>query len=161
MGSGKSSVGRIIAPKANFTLIDTDQMVVQQTGLQITEIFKLHGETYFRDQETAVLESLRGRTEQVISTGGGIVSRENNVALLRELGFVVWLTANEETIYDRVSRNNKRPLLQTANPRETIHNLLVQREPLYASAAHFTIDTGAKSHEEIASAIILEAQRAV
>src|ERR1700710_28192 len=98
MGSGKSSVGRIIAPQVGFALADTDQLVIQHTGLQIVEIFKSHGETYFRDQETAVLNSLREQASLVISTGGGIILRESNVALLRELGFVVWLTASEERI---------------------------------------------------------------
>jgi shikimate kinase len=161
MGSGKSSVGRIIAPQVNFALADTDHLVIQNTGLQITEIFKNHGEEYFRDHETAALESLRGNTGLVVSTGGGIVLRERNVALLKELGFIAWLTASEETLFERVSRGNKRPLMLTSTPRETIHNLLVEREPLYASAAHFTIDTSGMTHEEVAHAIILEARRAV
>ncbi len=161
MGSGKSSIGRIIAPQAGFALADTDQLVIQNTGLQINEIFKTHGESYFRDQESTVLNCLRDQTSLVVSTGGGIVLHEGNVALLRELGFVVWLMASEETIYERVSRSNKRPLMHTANPRETIHNLLVEREPLYAAAANFTIDTSGKTHDEVAHAIILEARRAV
>ena len=161
MGSGKSSVGRIIAPQVNFVVADTDHLVIQSTGLQITEIFKNHGEEYFRDQETAVLESLRGHAGLVISTGGGIVLRAGNIALLKELGFIVWLTASEEILFERVSRSNKRPLMHTSSPRETLHNLLVEREPLYASAAHFTIDTTNRTHEEVAGAIILEARRAV
>lgn len=161
MGSGKSSVGRIIAPQVNYTLADTDHLVVQNTGLQITEIFKTHGEEYFRDQETAVLRSLRGHTGLVISTGGGIILRPGNITLLKELGFTAWLTASEEVIYERVSRGNKRPLMQTSNPRETIHNMLVEREPLYAAAADFTLDTSSRSHEEVAQAIILQARRAV
>lgn len=161
MGSGKSSVGRIIAPQVGFALADTDQLVVQETGLQINEIFKSHGEAHFRDQEAAALKCLRDQKSLVISTGGGIVLRESNVVLLRELGFVVWLTANEETIYERISRSNKRPLMHTANPRETIHNLLVEREPFYAATAHFTIDTSGRTHEEVAHAIILEARQAL
>jgi shikimate kinase len=161
MGSGKSSVGRVIAPQLGFALADTDQLVIQHTGLQITEIFKNHGETYFRDQETAVLNGLRDQASLVISTGGGIVLREGNAALLRELGFVAWLTASEETIYERVSRSNKRPLMHTADPRGTIRTLLLEREPLYASTAHFSIHTSGRTHEEVANAIILEARRTV
>ena len=161
MGSGKSSVGRIIAQRVNFALADTDQLIVRKTGLQITEIFKNHGEAYFRDQETAALESLRGQTGLVVSTGGGIVLRAGNVALLQELGFVAWLTASEDTVYERVSRSSKRPLMKTSDPRETIHKLLAEREPLYASAAHFTIDTSGRTRKEVANAIILEAWRAV
>lgn len=161
MGSGKSSVGRIIASQLNFTLADTDHLVVQNTGLQITEIFKNHGEEYFREQEAAALQSLRGHAGLVVSTGGGIILRGSNVTLLRELGFIVWLTASEEILWARASRGNKRPLIQTANPRETIHNLLAERKPLYAAAAHFTIDTDGKTHEEVAEAVISEARRSV
>lgn len=159
MGSGKTSSGQVIAARLEFQFVDTDQWIVQNTGLQITELFEKHGEAYFRDQETLALESLRNQTRQVIATGGGIVLRKNNVALLQRLGFVAWLTASEEMIFERVSRNNKRPLMQTENPRETIHQLLTQRNPLYASAAQFTIDTDGRTHEEIADAVIFEAQR--
>lgn len=161
MGSGKSSVGRIIAQRLGFDFVDSDQLVVEQAGAPITEIFKNHGEEKFRDMETAALESLRGRTGLVLATGGGIVVRENNVALLHGLGFVAWLTASEEIIFDRVSRNTKRPLVQTANPRETIHNLLELRIPLYKRAAHCAIATDSRSHEDVASAVISEAQRAI
>ena len=161
MGSGKSSVGRILALRLGFPFVDTDHLVIQATGLQITEIFKNHGEDYFRDQETLALKFMEGKDRQIIATGGGIILRESNAALLKKLGFVVWLRASEETIFDRVSRNQKRPLVQTANPRETIHNLLTLRTPLYAAAAEFIVDTCDKTHEEVADAIILEAQRGI
>lgn len=79
--------------------------------------------------------------------------------MLRELGFVVWLTADEEVIFERVSRNSKRPLLQTENPRETISKLLAERNRLYEAAAHFKLDTSGFLLAKIADAIILEAQR--
>jgi len=161
MGSGKTSVGRIIAERLGFTPVDTDQSVIDNTGLQITEIFKEHGEGWFRERETAALESLRGRSGLVISTGGGIVLSEKNVALMKELGFVAWLTAAEQVLYERVAHGNKRPLVQTADPRGTIRKLLAEREPLYASAAHYTIDTAGRTHDEVAEAIILKARRAV
>ena len=158
MGSGKSSVGRLIAPRLNFSFVDTDHLVVKNTGSQITDLFRNHGESYFRDQETLALESLHDQSGMVIATGGGIVLREANTVLLRELGLVIWLRASEERIFQRVSRTNKRPLVQTANPRETIHQLLVERDPLYTGAAQLIIDTCDKTHEEVAEAIILKAQ---
>ena len=161
MGSGKSSVGRILAPRLNCRLVDTDHLVVEKTGLQITEIFKTYGESWFRDQETLALESLVGETGLVIATGGGIILREQNAALLKKLGLVVWLRASEEKIFNRVSRSTRRPLMQTENPRETIHTLLTRRTPLYEAAAQFTIDTCDKTHEQVADAIILEAQRPI
>ena len=86
--------------------------------------------------------------------------RENNRALLRDLGLVVWLTASEDVIFDRVSRNTKRPLLQTENPRETVANLFAARRALYEETAQFTLDTSTLSHAEAAEAVIAEARRA-
>lgn len=159
MGSGKSSVGRMIAARLDYRFIDTDQLVVQKNGAEISEIFQKQGEPYFRDQEHLALESLRDTERCVIATGGGIVTRPENIALLRELGFVIWLTADEEVIFERVSRNTKRPLLHTANPRETISLLLAQRNPLYAEAAQFTFDTSHYPHAGITETIIAEAER--
>jgi shikimate kinase len=161
MGSGKSSVGRLVAARLGFQFVDTDQLIVQNTGAQITDIFREHGEEFFRDGESRALESLQNRDRLVIATGGGIILRESNVALLRKLGVVVWLTAGEEIIFDRVSRNSKRPLVQTENPRETIRNLLALRNPLYEAAAQFTVETGDRPHEQVAEAVILQARRTV
>ena len=80
--------------------------------------------------------------------------------MLQELGFVVWLTASEEVIYERVSRNKKRPLLQTEDPRATVHELLEKRQALYAEAAQFTLDSSTLRHEDAADAVIAEARRA-
>src|SRR5215210_133056 len=137
MGTGKSSVGRRLARQLRFQFTDTDRLIVEQTGKDIPTIFKENGEAFFRDQERLALESLRGRGQLVIATGGGIVTRAQNVALLREMAFLVWLTADEDVIFERVSRNARRPLLQTPNPRETIATLLAQRYSLYENAAHF------------------------
>lgn len=157
MGSGKSSVGRLLSRRLGFRFVDTDKLVVENTGRPITEIFQAHGEAFFREQERLALESLREKTRLVIATGGGIVTREENVALLREVAFVVWLAASEEVIFERVSRTNKRPLLQTPNPRETISTLLTQRKALYENAAHLVVDTSAESHAKIAATIRREA----
>lgn len=159
MGSGKSSVGRLIASTLNERFVDTDHMIVQKNGAEIAEIFRTRGEAFFRDQERLALELLQQSDRLVIATGGGIVTREENIPLLRELGFVVWLTAREEIIFDRVSRNSKRPLLQTTNPRETISDLLAQRNPLYEAAAQFRFDTSDFPHAGIAETIIAAAKQ--
>ena len=86
--------------------------------------------------------------------------REENRALLRELGFVVWLTASEEVIFDRVSRNKKRPLLQTADPRATVHELLESRRGLYEQAAQLTVDSTELKHEDAAETVMAEARKA-
>lgn len=160
MGSGKSSVGRLIAGRLGFQFIDTDSLIVQRAGMEIAEIFAREGEERFRDMETAALETLLHRDRCVIATGGGVVLRERNRTLLRELGFVVLLTASEEVIFERVSRNSRRPLLQTANPRETVATLLAARQSAYAAAAQWTLDNSALPHAAAADAVIAEARRA-
>jgi shikimate kinase len=154
MGTGKTTIGRRVAAQLGYRLVDTDQMVVQRAGAEISEIFREHGESHFRKLEAEALQSLADSRELVIATGGGLVTRSENIALLRQLAFVVWLTASEEVIYERVSRNARRPLVQTPNPRETIRDMLAQRAPLYRAAADCTIDTSARSHAEVAAAVI-------
>ena len=159
MGSGKSSIGRLVAARLGFQFVDTDAVLVEREGREIAEIFAREGEARFRDLESAVLASLSARDRCVISTGGGVVLREENRALLHDLGFTVWLTASEDVIFQRVSRNTKRPLLQTANPRETVAQLLAARRPLYEAAAQFTVETSALPHAAAADAVIAEARR--
>ncbi len=160
MGSGKSAVGRLVAKRLRFRFVDTDALIVERAGMPISDIFAQLGEEHFRDLETAVLESLGNARQCVISTGGGAVVKERNHAILKSLGFVVWLTASEEVIFERVARNDKRPLLQTANPRETISQLLAVRRPLYESVADFTLDTTTFSHDAAAEAVMVAARRA-
>lgn len=159
MGSGKSSVGRLVASRIGHRFVDTDRLVRDATRLAITDIFERHGEDFFRDRENEALRSLQGRSNLVVATGGGIVTRAENISLLKELGFVVWLQSSEEIIFRRVSRTRKRPLLFTDNPREKIATLLAERKPLYAEAAHHTIDTTELSHDLAADLVISEADR--
>jgi len=150
MGSGKTTVGHLVAEKLAWPFVDTDALVVDEAGLSIPDIFAAEGEAGFRERETAVLARLADDSSRVISTGGGIVTQPGNAPLLRSLGFVVWLSATEADIFARVSRNRNRPLLQTPDPRQTIHDLLEQRRPLYESFAHLTIETHGLEPEEIA-----------
>ncbi|MEO7318419.1 MAG: shikimate kinase [Chthoniobacteraceae bacterium] len=160
MGSGKSAVGRLVAKRLRFRFVDTDQIIVDRAGMPIPDIFAQHGEEHFRDLESAALESQGNLRQCVISTGGGAVVKERNLPILKSLGFVVWLTASEEVIFDRVSRNDKRPLLQTANPRATIAQLLAVRRPLYENAADFSLDTTTLTHDAAAEAVIAAARQA-
>jgi shikimate kinase len=153
MGSGKSSVGRLVARTLRGRFVDTDRLVVERAGRDITDIFATNGEGFFREEESRALCSLLGGRGLVVATGGGIVTVAANLAALKELGFVVWLTASEETIWDRVSRNTKRPLLRTENPRETVRTLLASRNPLYEKAADLKVDTTLLTHAEVAERI--------
>ena len=160
MGSGKSAVGRLVAKRLRFEFVDTDALIVKRAGMPISQLFAEHGEEHFRDVETSVLESLDDRRRCVIATGGGAVVKERNHAILKSLGFVVWLTASEDVIFGRVSRNDKRPLLQTEDPRATISQMLAARGPLYEGAADFSVDTTALSHNAAAEAVMAAAGRA-
>ena len=160
MGSGKSSIGRLVAQGLRFQFIDTDALVVERSGLEIAAIFAHHGEEHFRDLERSALESCSVLTRAVLATGGGVVVREDNRALLHELGFVMQLTASEDVIFERVSRNTKRPLLHTPDPRATVHTMLAARQPLYDAAAQFTIDTTKMPHADAAEAIVAAARTA-
>lgn len=160
MGSGKSSVGRILARKKRWKFLDTDHLIIEQAeGMEISRIFAEFGEENFRDRETAVLRSLIGSKKNIIATGGGIILREENRQLLRQLGFVVWLTASEEVLFNRVSRNDKRPLLQTPNPRETIHQILETRTSLYQESADCVIDSTHLSCSGVTDLILLRARQ--
>ncbi len=154
MGSGKSSIARELANLTGRRSVDTDYLVSKGQGLPIPVIFARHGESYFRERESEALRSLQASRRLIIATGGGIVLREENVPLLRGLGCVVWLRANEEVLYERVQRNAKRPLLQTANPRATLAEFLLKRDPQYAACADVTIDTTPHSHAEVAEIVL-------
>jgi shikimate kinase len=150
MGSGKSSVGREIARRWGFRFIDTDTTIRHKYRKSIPDIFATFGEPFFRDQENKTLQELQASQEAVIATGGGIILQPRNHPLLRTLGVVVWLTASEETIWERVSRNRNRPLLQTSDPRTTIRNLMSTRYPLYDAVADITVETTGLTHQEVA-----------
>ena len=158
MGSGKSSVGRILSSLTGFALVDTDTLVAREAGQSIPVIFKEHGEEHFRALETKVLQGLVGRIGLIVSTGGGVVVAEENRKLLPQIGPVVWLDASPEQLYQRVKHSN-RPLLQTADPRRTLEELYAKREPLYAGAAAIRIDSATLTHRQTAEAVLAHFQR--
>jgi shikimate kinase len=141
MGTGKSVVGKRLATRLGWCFVDTDERIVQHAGCSIPELFQSEGELGFRDRETAVLRSLQGNIGTVIATGGGILGRPENVALLRQLGSLICLAARSEVILERTRPWENRPMLATApNPRAAIERLLAERARLYGQA-DFVIDT--------------------
>jgi shikimate kinase len=154
MGAGKSSVGRTLARMTGLGRVDTDEMIANRFGQSISEIFEAHGEKKFREAETETLRELAGKGQSIVVTGGGIVLRAQNVTLLRELGTIFYLSADEEILFTRISRRATRPLLQTANPRATLTELLAARLPLYRNAADVEVDTSRLKHEEVAKKIL-------
>ncbi|MGZ4986282.1 MAG: shikimate kinase [Chthoniobacterales bacterium] len=155
MGSGKSCAGVELCRRTGLPVFDTDALIISKVKSSISEIFDRLGEDAFREEETAALRAIpRGRS--VIVTGGGCILRAENVELLRELGTIVWLQADEETIFQRVAHREDRPLLRGGDPRGRIRELLAAREALYRGAAEVTIDTAGRTPAEVADAILAE-----
>ncbi len=154
MGAGKSSVGRTLARMTGLPRFDTDEMVVARFGITVAEIFDTHGEEAFREAETEAIRELSGRRGAIITTGGGILLRPENAGLVRQLGTVVHLEADEETLFRRINRRPTRPLLRTENPRATLTGLLRTRLPLYRAAADIEVDTSRLTHDEVAKTIL-------
>src|SRR5947207_8286825 len=140
MGAGKSSVGRCLQQRTGLARLDIDEMVAAQFGIPIAKIFEKHGEERFRIAETDVLRKLAPKRPAIVVTGGGIVLRAENVDLLKQLGIVIWVTAEEATVLERASRRNDRPLLQKENPRAVVSTLFTDGESLNAAAQCFRID---------------------
>ncbi len=141
MGCGKSAVGRKLAESLKLTFVDVDQLIIEDAGRSIPEIFKDEGEAGFRNRERRILESLRALSYHVIATGGGAVLTAENRRVIRSLGYVAWLTASIDTLLFRVSQNRERPLMQTADPRARLEELMEQRKPYYREVANIVIDT--------------------
>jgi shikimate kinase len=154
MGAGKSSVGQCLQRQTGLACIETDEIVATKIGLSIPEIFSEYGEDQFRQMETATLRGLTAGQQAIIVTGGGIVLRQENVDLLRGLGTVVWLEADEATLFKRALQSGNRPLLQTENPRKAFSQMLQARRPLYAKLADIRINTSVLTDEEVAVAIL-------
>ena len=154
MGMGKSVVGKALQQRTGLPRFDTDEIISSKLRTPIREIFSTHGEERFRNLETETLRSIPLEEPAIIVTGGGIVLRAENIDLLRQLGTVVWLDADETTLRTRIHRLRDRPLLQTANPEATVSELLAAREPLYRRAADLRVDISQKNPEEIAELIL-------
>jgi shikimate kinase len=141
MGTGKTSVGMRVAKSLGMRFVDTDRLIVRKAGKPIPKIFEESGEGAFREIETEVLRKCAAGMGQVISTGGGIVTLERNREILKEAGYVIWLKASPETIYERVKNNRNRPLLHTEDPQRTIREMLEARREFYAAACDLHIRT--------------------
>ena len=154
MGAGKSAVGSCLEKRTGVIQFDTDAIVASKFGISIPEIFSKYGEERFRDAETEALRGIAVDQPAIIVTGGGIVLREENVDLLKRLGIVVWLDANEEILFERAVRKGNRPLLEAENRRKTFSQMLQARRPVYAKIANIRVDTSALAADEVAEAIL-------
>lgn len=156
-GTGKSTVGRLVAGRLGWDFRDADAEIEAVAGTTIADIFAAEGEAGFRDREARVLGELAAADRRVLATGGGVVLRPANRDVLRT-GFVAWLTAPADVLWDRLcwdpTTAARRPNLTASGGLDEVAKLLAVREPLYREVAAITIDTAARSPDMVAADIL-------
>jgi shikimate kinase len=140
MGAGKSSVGKRLSEYLNVGFIDADQEIEKAAGMNIVEIFEKFGEKYFREGERKVINRLILLKPQVLSTGGGAFISKEIREVIKLHGFSIWLKADLETLWPRVSGKGNRPLLNKKYPKKELENLIIKRNPFYKKA-DITVET--------------------
>jgi 3-dehydroquinate synthase len=152
MGSGKTTIGRALAKRLNLRFVDADHEIESRTGASITLIFEIEGEASFRQREADVISDLTQQQGIVLATGGGAILNQESRRSLRERGTVVYLRAS-------VGSLGQRPLLQTADPRARIEELMRQRAPLYEEVAHITVETGRPNVQSVVQNILVQLEQ--
>ena len=149
MGSGKTTIGRILSKTLNKDFYDSDHVVEEKTGVKVPLIFEYEGEVGFRKREEGVLKDLVRHNNIVLATGGGIILSKNNCKLLANNGHVVYLKSNCEDLVARMTGDQSRPLLQEGDLKETLESLFEFRDPMYSSISDYIIETAGKRAKEI------------
>lgn len=158
MGSGKSTVGRALARKINFSFIDSDRKIEERCGVDIPTIFEYEGESGFRDREERIIDELTALPGIVLATGGGSILRETNRRHLMTRGCVILLQVDIKEQLRRVAFDANRPLLQTEDPEARLRALMSEREPIYNSVAHLSISTDSRRMHHVVSKILRQLQ---
>jgi len=151
MGSGKSTVGRLIAQKLNLQFVDIDKEIEKEQKMCIPDIFSKKGEPFFRELEKEKIQQLTQKDGYVISTGGGLGANPENMKTMKKNGYVVWLDTSLEEVLKRCKNDTDRPLLN--QPLEKVEKLYEDRKEVY-SQAHFKVKTDSKTPEEIAEEVV-------
>ena len=150
MGSGKTTVGQALAQKISYRFVDTDKIIEEMQGLTISDIFKLHGESHFREIEVNTIEKLKHLSQTIISTGGGIVLNPLNTIQLKAMGIVIYLRGSIQQLKDNIGeRDETRPMLQTYS----METVLKVRASLYEQTAMIVVDIDGKSVDDIVEEI--------
>lgn len=142
MGSGKTTVGKLLAKQLQKTFVDSDDEIQRRTGVTIPHIFDVEGEAGFRQRESSVIEDLVMRRNIVLATGGGAPLHPHSRELLKQSGVVVYLKSGVHDLWQRTRHDQSRPLLQTADPRARIQKLYEERDPIYTAMADIVMPTG-------------------
>ncbi len=153
MGSGKTSVGKVLARLLGKEFIDSDHEIERATGVRIPVIFEIEGEAGFRAREHKMIAELVARENLLLATGGGVVLAKENRDLLKANGCVIYLRAPVKSLLKRTQRDRNRPLLQVPDPAVKLTAMYEQRDPLYREVAHLIVDTGNQSVRVLAAQI--------
>lgn len=158
MGSGKTTIGAALSAATGMPHKDIDTVIEESAGMAISEIFHRQGEAAFRHLETRTLTILSDTDTEptVYSTGGGIVVKDINRPLLHQLGTVVWLRIQPQTVIDRLGDDNTRPMLMAPDRNQRVHDLLESRHAAYEESADITVDVDDKTPEEIVQEILTQ-----
>ncbi len=151
-GSGKSTIGRMVAHKTNLDFFDLDNIIEKNEGEKISEIFKKNGEKYFRELENSAIRNLNSKNFFVLSTGGGTVENSDNAEFLKKTGLIFYLKIEPDLIFERIKNDFSRPLLLKSDPREELKKIYARRKKNY-ELANYTIDAS-KDVDEITDEIV-------
>lgn len=153
MGSGKTTIGKLVSQKLGYGFIDSDELIEQKCGMKVSDIFNLYGEEYFREVEARVISEISDYTRVIISCGGGAVKQKSNIDSLRKKGLIIWLKTCIDEIYKRIQYNSVMRPLANGKSKEELEQMMAAREELYKKA-HIFIDTSNKTINEIVDEII-------
>lgn len=154
MGAGKSSVGKYLAKQLGMIFYDSDEEIEKRTGVDIGWIFDIEGEAGFRRRETMIIRDLTNLSYIVLATGGGSILEEENQIMLKNKGRVVYLEVSPEFQQTRTLNDSRRPLLRVSNREEVLHQLYLQRKPIYEALADFRVATDERPVQAVADDII-------
>lgn len=155
MGSGKSTVARIVGQRFDMTVVDIDDEIEAREGMSVADIFAKHSESYFRQVETDTLrDALRSEESVVIACGGGVVTRPENIALLNEFAIVVYLNVDVKQALARIDDVSTRPLLAKAGSNDVVFALMQSRMALYEATADVAVGTSQRTAEEVTDKLV-------
>lgn len=155
MGAGKSTVARNLQKRLKMNLVEMDERIEKEQGMTIPEIFEKYGESRFRDLESELILTIGKEGNTIVSCGGGVVVRPENIDYMKKNGMVIFLSAKPETVFDRVKDSTNRPILNGNMNVEYIGELMEKRRALYEAAADVKISTDGKSIDEITDEVII------